>query len=100
MKTIQIVIKEPVPFYSELDEDHFFGWLKSIPGVKSVNGTSKGLELTLNDPIDKPSLYEIIALMTRYKLNQKCLRVLCSSNNEAWFKNKAMYWYQSIFEDP
>ena len=59
-----LVIKEPTPFYSQLDEDHFFAWLNEIPNVAGVKGTKNGLEVMLNDlvvpsrPIRWPSMKE------------------------------------------
>ena len=48
-----LVIKEPTPFYSQLDEDHFFAWLNEIPNVAGVKGTKNGLEVMLNDLVDE-----------------------------------------------
>lgn len=92
-------ISEPMPFYCEKDEDYFFQWLQSIPAVTSVTGSARGLQLTLEDPIDKQSLYELAGIMTRYSIARKCLRTLCNASNEAWFKDSSMYWYKDVFED-
>lgn len=94
-----LIIKEPSMFYSSADEDHFFQWLQSIPAVKKVTGTPKGLELAFSRSLRKAELQELIALMTRYQLSMKCLSVLCNSKNEKWFKDKKMYWYRSVFGD-
>lgn len=94
----ELTIKEPVPFFSEGDEDSFFRWLRSIPAVRKVVGTPEGLKLTLREP-DKLSIYELIALMTRYQLDRRCLREICESSKErAWFRRKQMYWYDSVYK--
>lgn len=93
-----ITIKEPVPFYSASDETHFFQWLQSIPSVKSINGTSNGVEVRFKKRLGYDDLYELIALLTRYDVDQSCLSVLCNKNNEGWFKDKKAFWYKSVFE--
>ena len=59
-----LLIEEPSPYYSQVDEDHFFGWLQSIPVIKKVKGTTDGLELAVLRPVDKDSLRHLIALLT------------------------------------
>jgi hypothetical protein len=93
---IILIIKEPSPYFSQKDEDHFFYWLQSLEAVTNVVGTPNGIEITLQN-VDKESLYELIAIMTRYGLDKKCLASLCTHENEAWFKDKNKYWYASIF---
>jgi len=96
---MKVIIREPVPFFSEGDEDYFFEWLKSITAVKDLVGCTRGLELTLADHVDDPSLRELIGLMTRYGLDMKWLRSLRTKQNEHWFAHDNTYWYSSVFED-
>ena len=90
-------IPEPSRYFCESDEDHFFGWLKSIAAVKEVVGTPAGLDLTVDSPIDRLSFYELVGLMTRYQLNKKCLLQLCAGHEDAWFNDAKNYWYESVF---
>ena len=94
-----LLIPEPKLFYCEPDEEHFFAWLKAIPAVKNVKGTPNGLELSLEEPIDQLSFYELIGLMTRYGLDRKCLRVLCEQHRDPWFRDSKNYWYGTVFND-
>jgi len=94
---IVLLIKEPSPYFSQKDEGHFFQWLQSIQAVTNVVGTPNGIEVTLQN-IDKDTLYELIAITSRYGIDKKCLAALCNSENETWFKDKNKYWYKSIFE--
>jgi len=95
----ELTIKEPVPFFSEGDEDSFFRWLQSIPAVRKVARTPEGLKLTLRQPPDKLSIYELIAVMSRYQLDMRCLRDICESSKErAWFRRKETYWYDSVYK--
>jgi hypothetical protein len=77
-----LLIPEPTSFYSESDEDYFFDWLKSIPAIKDVVGVRGGLNLTIEDPIDQLSFYELIGLLTRYQLDKKVLRRLCELHDD------------------
>ncbi len=94
---ILLPIPEPVRFYCESDEEHFFAWLKSIPAVKAVVGTPEGLDLTIEVPIDRLSFYELVGLMTRYQLDKRSLRQLCESHADQWFNDAKNYWYTSVF---
>jgi hypothetical protein len=87
---MKIVIQEPVPFFSDGDEDCFFQWLKSIDAVKDFVRCPGGLEITLTEPVDDPSLRELIGLTTRYGLDMKCLRNLRTQLNEGWFASEKL----------
>lgn len=93
-----LTIPEPSRFYCESDEKHFFEWLESIPAITAVVGTVEGLNLTIEEPIDRLSFYELVGLMTRYQLDKKPLRQLCESNTDPWFNDAKNYWYLSVFE--
>ena len=92
-----LLIPEPTRFYSESDEDYFFAWLKSIPAIKNFVGTQGGLSLTIEEPIDQLSFYELSGLLTRYQLDKKVLRRLCELHDDPWFTDAKNYWYESVF---
>lgn len=92
-----LLIPEPQLFYCDSDEAHFFAWLQGIPAVKAVVGTSAGLELTLDSPIDRLSFYELVGLMARYQLDKRPLRPLCEGHVDPWFEDKKNYWYEAVF---
>lgn len=94
---MKIIIPEPQRFFCEADEDHFFGWLKEIDAIQSVSGSPDGLELEVNDPVDKLSFYELVGLLNRYDLDRRCLRPLCIGNPDSWFNDRKNYWYPSVF---
>ncbi|MGH8490625.1 MAG: hypothetical protein ACREXS_17615 [Gammaproteobacteria bacterium] len=95
--TQTIVIKEPAPFYSQLDEDYFFRWLQDITKVKAVERTLVGLEILLDKPVDEECLADLAALLTRYSVDLKPMKALCAPNNEKWFRDPIMYWHQAVF---
>jgi hypothetical protein len=85
-------------FYSPLDEEAFFRWLASIPGVRRITGTAEGLQVTLRTAtLSEPALRDLIALHWRYKLPMRDLREFKTEKNEAWFCNTAAYWFEAIF---
>lgn len=95
--TQTILIKEPVPFYSQLDEDYFFAWLQDITKVKAVKGTPRGLEILLDKPVDEECLADLAALLTRYSVDLKPMKALCAPNNERWFRDPNRRWHQAVF---
>ena len=92
-----LFIDGPNPFYSQTDEDHFFAWLESIPAVKKVTGRGRGLELIVERPIDKESLRDLIALMTRYDVNRRPLRALCDEQEDEYFRDRGRYWRSAVY---
>jgi hypothetical protein len=94
-----IVIPEPDVFHSQLDEDHFFGWLNDIPAVKSVTMVSEGLQLDIGEPIDRVSFQELASLLTRYDLDRRCLKPLAESNPDPWLRDPVKYWHDAVFGD-
>ena len=95
-----LLIPEPTPYFCEPDEDHFFAWLQAIPAIKEVVGIPAGLELTIEEPIDKVRFYELVGLFTRYGLDRKCLRSLCEHQSDPWFSDSKNYWHAAVFADP
>ena len=57
-----LLIPEPTLYFCESDEYHFFAWLQAIPAIKEVVGIPAGLELTIEEPIDKVRFYELVRL--------------------------------------
>jgi hypothetical protein len=92
-----LMINGPNPFYSGADEDHFFGWLQSIPAIKRVRGVGTNLELNIQRPIDTDSLCELIALLTRYDVDRRPLRALCDEQLDDFFRNERTYWYSAVY---
>ena len=95
MKTI--LIKEP-QFYCYQDEKHFFDWLGGLEALKEVKRTSKGLALSIEAPIDDASLADLIALLTRYRIDRRELKVFLNAENQDWFGRSRAYWYRSVFK--
>jgi len=95
--TDPVLLIDGPTFYSRNDEDHFFGWLKSIPAIKKVTGEGRGLELMIERPIDKESLRDLIALMMRYRVDCRPLRTLCDEQKDEYFRDKRRDWHSAIY---
>lgn len=94
---LQLLIPEPLKYFCESDETHFFGWLQSLPAIKAVVGTPEGLDVTIDTPIDRFSFYELAGLLARYQLPLNSLQVLCINQSDPWFNDSKNYWYAAVF---
>jgi hypothetical protein len=93
----EIVIREP-GFYCYRDEEHFFGWLKSIPGIERLSVVQSGLSIVIDDVhMDEDAWADLIGLLARYAIDMGDLRKIVSPRNERWIKNSHRYWYSMIF---
>jgi hypothetical protein len=85
-------------FYSQLDEDAFFRWLGSIPGIRKITGTPQGLQVSLRAAsLSEPALRDLIALHWRYRLPMRDLREFKTAKNESWFFDPGAYWFEAVF---
>ncbi|MGM9482642.1 hypothetical protein ACS5PN_15725 [Roseateles sp. NT4] len=97
MNVPQLMIAGPT-FYSSQDEASFFSWLESIPGVSSVTGVGRSLEVNLNSvQLNEDALREMLALHRRYQLPMRNLAIFLSPANESWFAAPEMYWHDAVF---
>jgi len=87
---------QPIRYYSNLDEEYFFTWALDIDCVER---THSGYLYIEEAKVDEPNLRDLLALLHRYELPASPLAVLCSSENEEWFKNEQAYWYDSVFKN-
>jgi hypothetical protein len=94
------LVVRSVKYYSEYDEDQFFGWLEKIPCVAGSHGKGVDLFVDLNDgKVDDESLRELLALFNRYNVDMSQLAIFESSSNRQWFREPRAYWYAKVFED-
>jgi hypothetical protein len=85
-------------YFSQSDEDAFFSWLQSIPGVLRVVGTPDGLVVTLRTKrLSQMALRELLALHFRYGLPMHELAQFETSQNKSWFCAPGMYWHKAVF---
>lgn len=87
-------INQPVVYYSQLDEDHFFTWAQEIPCVKSID---RGYLHIQETEVNERDLRDLLALFKRYQLSAKPLSALCTPKNAFWFKDRETFWYHDVF---
>src|SRR5688572_16667318 len=86
-----ILICKKVYFYSQLDEDMFFSWIKSISCIKKFEGAGDELYLDLVDQeLNYEDMQDLIALLYRYKIKMDQLQPFVTEKNrsavEPWKK--------------
>ena len=86
---------QKVYFYSPLDEDIFFTWIKRIPCIINCEGAGDELylELTLQE-LTYHDIKDLIALLYRYKIKMDQLQPLITENNKA----AAQPWKRQIYK--
>jgi hypothetical protein len=93
---VTLVARE-VLYYSPGDEEAFFAWLNGIGCVTEVRGVGRELQIRLRPPTDT-ELRELIALFSRYSIEQRQLAQLATSENASWFRdNRSAYWHAGVF---
>jgi hypothetical protein len=87
-------------FYSRLDEDAFFSRLNQIPGVVSVEGFLRTINVSV-DPsaVDDEGMRELISLFQRYGIDMRQLRELETEEFSPWMRNRSGYWFKSMYPD-
>lgn len=94
---VQIRCKN-VNFYSKMDEEAFFAWVAKIYAILTIKGVGDEILFSIESTnIDENSLYELIGLLTRYKINLKQLAQFKTAENADWFYNKQKYWFKAVF---
>jgi len=92
-----LTIDGPRPFYSPNDEDHFFRWLQSIPGVDDVKGVGGTLQMTVSRPLGRESLQDLIAVLTRYGVDRRPLKPFCDEQPGDYFNHPGRYWHSAVY---
>ncbi|MGE0753744.1 MAG: hypothetical protein AB7L92_01135 [Alphaproteobacteria bacterium] len=86
-------------YYSPLDEQAFFEWVKRIPCISKITGTGNALQLEIADTIlTDDELRELLSLFYRYDIDMKQLAQFATKENAVWFKeNHTAYWHKKVF---
>lgn len=73
-----------ITFYSRLDEDMFFNWIKTIQCIEKFEGARDELYLDLvNRELDYDDMKDLIALFRRYKIKMDQLEKFVNEKNKA-----------------
>ncbi len=98
IKNNVILTCKSVWYYSEIDEDLFFAWIKRIPSIIKFKGIGDELHLYIkSNTISNDDLGELIGLFYRYKINMEQLKQFVTDDNKEWFTTEGSYWFEPIF---
>lgn len=85
-------------YYSQGDEDRFFRGLETNRAVVKFRGVGSNLLVTVNPrALTKDRLWDLIALLWRYEVPLRPLKIFAKSKKFSWLRNKEMYWHKSMF---
>jgi hypothetical protein len=85
-------------YFSPGDENAFFSWLQSIPGVVEVVGRGRELHIRLRSKrLSSQSLRELISLYWRYGGDMTELVQFANPTNESWLLAPEAYWHGKMF---
>lgn len=93
---ITLVAKDVV-YFSALDEETFFAWLNKLKCISELRGIGTALNITVQPPTDA-DLRELIAVFSRYKIDQRQLAQFLTLQNKSWFKDPVAYWHATVFQ--
>ena len=94
-------VAHSVVYYSEIDEDLFFEWLRRIRCIERVYGEGRDLYIELKDTdVEDGHVVELIAVFYRYRIDMRQLASLLTNTNAHWFKNEEKFWYELVFGMP
>lgn len=93
-----VLVARSIEYYSQLDEEAFFQWIKRIACVRETSGRGLELLIEVDDQVmDDACLRDLLAIFHRYRIDSKSLSIFLSEKNSAWFASPNMYWYESVF---
>ena len=70
-----------------------FEWAMEIPGVLRWEQDT----LVVRSRISRDSLYDLLALFSRYRIPMTQLAQFENSANSAWFRDPIKYWHGEVF---
>ena len=86
-------------FYSQLDEDMFFGGLKKIRAVKKIEGRGPDLFVSVPSRLSDKALRELVGLFFRYKIDMRQLAQFLTEKNRSWYQAEEKFWHKQVFSN-
>jgi hypothetical protein len=96
LSRLTFIVRDP-RYFAAGDEKAFFTWLESIPCVADVKGHLRDLHITLKRQPGSADLRELIALLSRYRMNMRGLAVYRTARNAHWFADPQTFWHAKVF---
>ncbi|PBJ81602.1 hypothetical protein CMZ84_15555 [Lysobacteraceae bacterium NML93-0399] len=82
-------------FFTQADEDRFFGWLQALPECRDVRGVGTDLEVSLSTPISPDTVQQMLMLFRRWCLDPAPLLPLRSPETASF-----VLWDTSLQQAP
>lgn len=95
-KQVELIMPQPSPYFSQMDEANFFRWLESLN--ISVRGSGDVLQVKFKT-FNERTIHELVALMARYDLDMSCLATFAQHEEAKFLQDRSKYWYGRIFGD-
>ncbi len=93
---LNYIVCKKVYFYSQLDEDMFFTWIKNISCIRHFEGSGDELYLDLVDrALSYEDMKDIIAFLYRYKIDMSQLQSFVNQANES----AVLPWKKQIYKN-
>jgi len=84
-----ILICSPLRFYTEMDEELLFQWLKAVSCITTIQGIGKELHLCIRDSlIAREDLLNLIGIFDRYKFDESQLLIFKTEENKYLFEDE------------
>ncbi len=77
-----IISFEGPTFFAPEDEDHFFGWIYSLPEYKNIVGTGTTVDLELVAPVSADTVRQLLILFCRWCIGPDALISLRSAETD------------------
>ena len=96
---MQELVFRGVRFYSPIDEESFFTWLKRMGAVNDVYGHLDSIIVVVDaSKVDDDALGELLAIHERYRVDMAQLKGLLTPANKHWFHDiPTAYWHKRVF---
>lgn len=88
MAKSMVLVCESVRYYSSIDEELCFKWIKKIKSINTIEGIGKELHLIMkSNEISTKDLLELIGLFRRYSFDIQQLKIFMNDKNKIIFKS-------------
>ena len=77
-----IISFEGPTFFAPEDEDHFFGWIYSLPEYSNIVGAGTTLDLELAPPVSADTVRQLLVLFCRWCIGPGPLMSLRSAETD------------------
>jgi hypothetical protein len=99
-KFLATIYADKIWYYSDGDKSRFFSGLYDNPAYLNVKGYGTKLHIKLDTrKLTRESLYDLVALFFRYKVDMKELKPLLNSRTIVWLELYMPEWLDLITGD-